>query len=97
MKKQLPIILLMMFLVGCASNNVNTSFSSSSDVESSSILPSSTSIEPSSYEEFALFDFTKDLSITSQLVDISFICTLVLLLPKAIVQRTLPNPQQHSL
>ena len=58
----------MMFIMGCASN-ANTSISSSSNSESSSILPSSTSIEPSSYEGFALFDFTKDLSITSELVD----------------------------
>ena len=69
MKKQLPLLLLALFIVGCSSNSGETSISSNSGSEPSSALPSSTSIEPSSYEGFNIFDFTKDLSITSDLVD----------------------------
>ena len=69
MKKQLSILLLAAFLVGCASSKPDIS-SSNSSINSNipSSLSESSSIEPSYYESFSFIPIKEDVAIHSELV-----------------------------
>ena len=69
MKKQLSILLLAAFLVGCASTKpVISSSNSSIDSGFPSSLSESSSIEPSYYESFSFIPIKEDVAIHSELV-----------------------------